>query len=186
MIKKISGEVWKPLLFDGHKSLRYKYAISSLGRVASYSNDVHEDGKLLKGSVTSGYKTLNLHMDGMSNTLYIHREVGRIFLPKPGKKEKIVLHLNHDKSDNRAKNLKWANQETATEHQQKSPARLAFHERQRSRLQGFKLNASQVRAIKTQLANPKRKLTNRQVAEKYGVSEMTIYRILRGESWSRI
>ncbi len=184
MIKKIAGEVWKPLTFGGHKTLRNKYAISSLGRIASYQDDVL-DGKLLKGSVTSGYNTLNLHADGKSNTLYVHREVAKHFLPKAGKKDTIVIHINHDKSDNRSKNLKWVTQENAIGHQQKSPARKAFHERQRSKNKGLKLSLTQVKSIKTMLANPKRKLNNRQLAEKYNVSEMTIYRILRGESWSK-
>lgn len=186
MIKKIAGEVWKPLTFGGHKTLRNKYAISTQGRIASYKDDVLEDGKLLKGSVTSGYNTLNLHADGKSNTLYVHREVAKQFLSKPGKKDAIVIHLNHNKSDNRSKNLKWVNQEYAIGHQQKSPARKAFHERQRSKNKGLKLSLAQVKTIKSTLTNPKRKLNNRQLAEKYGVSEMTIYRILRGESWGNI
>lgn len=186
MIKKIAGETWKPLTFKGHKSLRNKYAISSHGRIASYKDQIFEDGKLLKGSTTSGYKTLNLHADGKSNTLYIHREVAKQFLDKSGRKDSIVIHLNHDKSDNRSRNLKWVNQEHSIQHQQQSPARRAFHERQRDRSKGLKLTLAQVKAIKTQLANPNRKLTNRQIAEKYGVSEMTIYRILRGESWSSV
>ena len=184
MVKKIAGETWKPLTFKGHKALRNKYAISSLGRVASYQQDVNEDGKLLKGSVTSGYNTLNLHAEGKSHTLYIHREVAKLFVTKGGKKENIVIHLNHNRSDNRSKNLKWVSQEQSIQHQQKSPARKAFRERQLSRTKGLKLTLAQVKALKTQLANPKKKLTNRQLAQKYNISEMTIYRIQRGESWS--
>ena len=47
MIKKISGESWKPIQFTGYKTLRKKYAVSSLGRAASFSEDITEDGKLL-------------------------------------------------------------------------------------------------------------------------------------------
>jgi transcriptional regulator with XRE-family HTH domain len=36
------------------------------------------------------------------------------------------------------------------------------------------------------LANPKRKLTYKQLAEKYGVSEMAITRIKRGENWGHV
>ena len=69
MIKKIPGETWKPLEFPGWKQLRKKYALSSMGRVASYSKDVASDGKLLNGSLTTGYKTLNLHRPGNNGTL---------------------------------------------------------------------------------------------------------------------
>ena len=62
MIKKNNGEIWKQLQFKGWKQLRKKYAISSHGRAASYYKDILTDGKLLEGSLTSGYKTLNLHI----------------------------------------------------------------------------------------------------------------------------
>ena len=58
MIKKNAGEIWKQLQFKGWKQLRKKYAISSHGRAASYYEDILTDGKLLEGSLTSGYKTL--------------------------------------------------------------------------------------------------------------------------------
>ncbi len=74
MIKKLPGEIWKPLLFSGSKELRNLYALSSLGRIASYKAEILEDGKLLNGSLTTGYRTLNLHRPGNKGTLYIHRE----------------------------------------------------------------------------------------------------------------
>ncbi|HEX2609338.1 MAG TPA: NUMOD4 domain-containing protein, partial [Flavisolibacter sp.] len=57
MIKKLPGEVWKPLVFRGSKELRNKYAVSSLGRIASFKEEVTADGKLLNGSLTTGYRT---------------------------------------------------------------------------------------------------------------------------------
>ncbi|MBK6991632.1 MAG: hypothetical protein IPH34_07295 [Chitinophagaceae bacterium] len=36
MIKKLAGETWKPLLFSGWRQLRNRYAVSNLGRIASY------------------------------------------------------------------------------------------------------------------------------------------------------
>src|ERR1700754_3096625 len=121
MIRKLTGEAWKPLQFPGWKQLRKKYALSSMGRVASYSEDVLADGKLLNGSLTTGYKTLNLHRPGNNGTLYIHREIARLFLPKAGLKNKYVIHVNHNKLDNASKNLKWATLEEMIDHQQKSP-----------------------------------------------------------------
>src|SRR5580693_2575560 len=106
MIKKISVGTWKPLEFPGWKQLRKKYALSSSGRVASYSEDITEDGKLLNGSLTTGYKTLNLHRPGNNGTLYIHREIARLYLKKNTPKHRYVVHLNHNKLDNSVKNLK--------------------------------------------------------------------------------
>lgn len=186
MIKKIKGEKWEVIKIKGSKSLRNKYAISSHGRAASYKTDVHEDGKLLGGSLTSGYKTLNQHIDGKNNTLYFHREVAAAFNKMNSPKHKLVIHINYDKTDNNTKNLRWVTQQEANEHQQKSPKKLAYKKLQTERTKGLKLTATQVKAIKTILGNPKRKLTNQQVADKFKVSSMTIYRIKRGENWGKV
>jgi len=186
MIKKMTGEVWKSFQFPGWKELRKKYAVSSNGRIASYTEDLHADGKLLNGSLTTGYRSLNLHRAKSKSTLYVHREVARHFHKKTSPKQKFVIHLNHDKLDNRARNLKWATQQEVAEHQQQSPAKLAYKEVQASRTKGLKLSLSQVRTIKKSLGDPKRTLTYRQLADKYGVSEMTLYRIRSGENWGAV
>ncbi len=186
MIKKLTGEMWKQVLFPGHKSLRRKYAVSNLGRSASYSENILEDGKLLKGSVTSGYRTLNLHLDAGNGTIYIHREVAQLFCPKKSPKQKFVLHKNHKKGDNNYKNLKWATAEEVSQHQQNSPEKIAYKKRQASKTKGLKLTVTEVKNIKEAINNPKRKLTYKKLAEKYGVSEMTLYRIKSGENWGRV
>ena len=186
MVKKIPGEVWKPLQFPGWKHLRKKYALSSHGRIGSFTEDVTEDGKLLQGSLTTGYRTLNLHRPGNNGTLYIHREIARLFLGKPSVKNKYVIHSNHNKLDNSVKNLRWASLEDMIEHQQSSPAKLAYKKIQANRSVGLKLNAKQVESIKKTLVDKKRKINIKKLAEKYGVSEMTMYRIKSGENWGRI
>jgi hypothetical protein len=186
MIKKLAGEVWKPLLFSGSRELRNRYAVSSLGRIASYKEDVLKDGKLLNGSLTTGYRTLNLHRPGHKGTLYIHREIAKLFLKKSSAKHKFVIHKNHNKLDNNLKNLEWATLEKMIQHQQKSPAKVAYKKRQANREVGLKLTAVQVKKIKDQLNNKARRLTIKQLADKYNVSEMTMYRIKSGENWGRI
>jgi len=186
MIKKLPGEVWKPLVFSGSKELRNRYALSSNGRIASYREDVLKDGKLLKGSLTTGYRTLNLHRPGHKGTLYIHRELAKLFLKRPSPKHRFVIHLNHNKLDNNIRNLRWATLEEMIRHQQRSPAKIAYKERQANREVGLKLTAKQVRRIKDLLNKKERRVTIKQLAEKYAVSEMTMYRIKSGENWGRI
>jgi hypothetical protein len=186
MIKKLSGETWKKLTFSGSKDLRNHYAVSSLGRIASYKEDVLKDGKLLNGSLTTGYRTLNLHRPGHKGTLYIHREMAKLFLKKPSVKHRYVVHKNHNKLDNSLRNLAWSTLEEMILHQQKSPAKIAYKEKQANRSVGLKLTAVQVRRIKEMLNSDKRRLTIKQIADKYAVSEMTLYRIKSGENWARI
>lgn len=185
-VKKMAGESWKTIVFKGAKSLRKKYAVSNLGRAASFTKDIYEDGKVLTGSVTSGYRTLNLHVEEGNGTLYIHREVAKLFCKKNNPKQKVVIHNNHLKPDNRAQNLAWTTVEEASAHQQNSPKKLAYKAAQAQRKKGVKLTQVQVKAIKNSLLNGKRKLTYKQIAEKYCVSEMTIYRIKSGENWAAV
>jgi hypothetical protein len=97
-----------------------------------------------------------------------------------------VIHINHNKLDNAVKNLKWATLEEMIEHQQHSPAKIAYKKVQANRTEGLKLNATQVKGIKKILGDKNRKITIKKLAEKFGVSEMTMYRIKSGENWGRI
>ena len=189
MFKKLPGEQWKQIQFQGWKALNKKYTVSNLGRCASYFKDVTEDGKLLNGSVTTGYQTLNLHRPEHSGTIYLHREIARLFLKKPGNRHRFVIHLNHNKKDNRAANLKWATLEEMAAHQQQSPLKIAYKKLQQEKSatqKGLKLTPTQVKTIKKIIADPKRRLTYSQLAKKYNVSEMTIYRIKSGENWGKV
>lgn len=186
MIKKLAGELWKPLTFAGWRQLRNRYAVSNHGRIASYKEDPLADGKLLTGSLTTGYRTLNLHRPGNKGTLYIHREVARLFQQKKSNRHAFVIHVNHNKLDNRSSNLRWATQEEVIKHQQKSPAKIAYKEVQATRPTGLKLTATQVKKIKTILHSKNRNITIKKLASNYGVSEMTLYRIKSGENWGRV
>jgi NUMOD4 motif len=189
MIKKIPGEVWRQLQFPGWKQLRKKYAVSNHGRAASYDKGVTSDGKILNGSLTTGYRTLNLHRPGNKGTIYIHREVAKAFCKKKSSKYKYVIHINHKKLDNTYRNLQWATLEEMSSHQQNSPQKIAYKEKQRIRAstsKGLKLTPSQVKSIKKTIADPKRKITYKQLAKNYKVSEMTLYRIRSGENWGLV
>jgi hypothetical protein len=186
MIKKTPEEKWVPLQFTGYKMLRKRYAVSSLGRAASYSDDISKDGKLLNGSVTSGYRTLNLHLEKGNGTIYLHREIAKLFCKKRSPKHKYVIHVNHKKDDNRHTNLRWATLTEVGTHQQNSPQKIAYKKQQANKTEGLKLNATKVKAIKEAINSPKRKLTYKLMAAKYGVSEMTLYRIKSGENWGKV
>ena len=185
MINKLPREVWKQLTFPGWNQLRNRYAVSSMGRIASYKNKIL-DGKLLDGSLTTGYRTLNLHRPGNKGSLYIHRQIAKLFLKKLSIKHKYIIHLNHNKLDNHIKNLRWVTFEQMIMHQQKSPAKIAYKKVQANKTVGLKLDISQVKKIKDILHDPDRTITIKRLAKNYKVSEMTIYRIKSGENWERV
>ncbi len=189
MIKKLPGEQWKQLQFAGWKQLRKKYAVSNFGRCCSFNEDVAEDGKLLSGSITTGYRTLNLHRAENKGTIYLHREVAKLFCKKLTFRSKYVVHINHHKTDNKAANLKWATLEEMSAHQQKSPQKIAYKKLQKERSstqKGLKLTPVQVKTIKKIIQDPNRNITYKQLAKKYSVSEMTLYRIRSGENWGAV
>jgi hypothetical protein len=190
MIKKTDGEKWKQVVFDNCETMQRKYAVSNAGRVASYLKSVEKDGELLKGSQIEGYKVLRLRVQGAYVAFLFHRLVANAFCKKPSPLHTLVIHLNHKKEDNRAENIAWATKELVAEHSKKSPAVKAYRKRMQEAIpdikKGLKLTLGEVKQIKKMLQNPKRKLTHKQMAEKYGVSEMAITRIKRGENWGHV
>jgi DNA invertase Pin-like site-specific DNA recombinase len=51
---------------------------------------------------------------------------------------------------------------------------------------GHKLTANKVKFIKKRLADPNRTIRLKMLAKQFGISEMQLYRIKRGENWGHI
>ncbi len=190
MIKKTEGEKWRQVVFENWETMQRRYAVSNAGRVASYVKSVEKDGELLKGSEIEGYKVLRLRVKGAYVAFLFHRMVANAYCKKPSEAHSLVIHLNHKKQDNKADNIAWATKEMVAEHNKKSPAVKAYRKKMKDAVpdikKGLKLTLGEVKQIKKMLLNPRRKLTHKQMAEKYGVSEMAITRIKRGENWGHV
>ena len=111
--------------------------------------------------------------------------VAKYFCKKASKKQDFVIHIDHDKLNNHFTNLRWATMEEVGLHWITNPNVIAAKERRKLDKTGkySKLNHSNVVAIKKLLAKGK---TLKEIATKYGVSDMQIYRIKTGENWSHI
>lgn len=182
MVKPIKNEKWKVIHFN-NGVFRCAYAVSDQGRLVSYTTAI-KDGNLLRGTLMGGYPTLKLKPEGRNMTLFIHRLVAEAFLSKRSAKAMYVIHLNYNKEDNRASNLRWATKEEMERHQQKSPAVLAY--RSLNRKVGHKLTDVTVKRIKQLIFDKKRVRTMKQIAAQFGISEMQLYRIKSGENWGHI
>ena len=55
-----------------------------------------------------------------------------------------------------------------------------------NKTEGLQLNTEKLKVFKEAINNPKRKLTYKLMAAKYGVSEITLYRIKSGENWGKV
>ncbi|GAO29078.1 hypothetical protein JCM15548_11235 [Geofilum rubicundum JCM 15548] len=180
------NEEWKEIVFPAG-ALRKRYAISNYGRIVSYAK-IMADGQLVKGGCLKGYKTLPLRPFGKSTTYYVHKLVAQYFLPHAQESEDYVIHLDFNKSNNYVGNLKWATRQETFVHQQNNPCVIEGRKKVKERCPeaGPKLTSTQVMRLKKKLLDPERKTKLRIIAKQFGVSEMQLHRIRKGENWAHV
>lgn len=92
-------EQWKDIY--GYEGI---YQVSNLGRVKSLKCGKE---RILKSCVNGfGYHLVNLYLNKGYKSLYVHRLVATAFIDNPNNRREID-HINRDKNDNRACNLRW-------------------------------------------------------------------------------
>ena len=105
----MENEIWKQI--EGYEGL---YEVSNLGNVRSVDRKVWSRGfyATLKGKPKKvqvdprGYGIVFLSNCGAEKTHRVHKLVAKAFIPNPDKKPEID-HINANKMDNRADNLRW-------------------------------------------------------------------------------
>lgn len=116
---KIADEIWRDIV--GYEKV---YAISTLGRVRSFSRTVpHYSGvmrtlrdRILKPGINSaGYETINLYNGSTKKNVKVHRLVAETFLTQPDS-DFEVNHKNAIKIDNRLINLEWVSHKENMHH----------------------------------------------------------------------
>lgn len=178
MIQRYRNEKWKEVLFDETISEKHKFKISNYGRILNCNG---EKEVLVKGSLTNGYLTIPLKqkISGKSTARYVHKLLAEHFLER--NEGMYVLHLDHDKINNRIENLKWATKREKGLHQKKNPAFINKPKRPYS-----KLTEVRVRLIKRKINDPNRRTRMKMIAKQFGISEMQLYRIKSGENWGDV
>ena len=178
-------ETWKPVTHIKGMTNK-KYLVSSQGRIASYDSDIN-DKYVLKLHLNGGFPMATIHIDGKSKALFVHHALGHTFLKKTNPKQTSIIHLDYNKANNALSNLKWVTKKDQIEHSKKSPFVLQAAARKvYSGATARKLDEKKVIALKKELWNPKRKLSFKQIAAKYGIAEMNLYRIKNGEMWFHV
>lgn len=157
----LPSEVWLPVI--GYEGL---YEVSSLGRVKSLPGG-RRLGKVLKqANKTLNYKCVTLCRDGVSNTQFVHRIVAEVFISNPQGK-KTVNHLDGNPENNQVTNLEWATQGENEVYSWKHLGKKAYpHTR--------KLTDNQIANV----LHLRGSLSNRKIAELYGVSRSIVDRIM--------
>ncbi len=185
------NEVWKEFKPEGATR---RYMASNLGRIASFYEDLHKDGYLLKlgkGEPVSGSRiALKTYKAGgkigkngnpvsaITNISYpVHNIIADLFLEKTDEDQVQVIHLDHDKYNNEVSNLRWATAPEALAHRKLAP----YYKPPKK---GRKLTPDRVRLIKKKILEGKTKQSI--LAKQFGLSEMGIYRIKTGKLWADI
>lgn len=176
----VKKEEWRELKIDNF-SPRGKYEISNIGRVKSYLKKA--EGKILKTHLVEGYPAISFRMNtGKSSVRYIHKLVAQHFIENDYEKKQKVIHLDYNKLNNECSNLKWVNKEELDKHLAKNPnKKIIFGQRHFT-----KLNETQVIRLKKRIFDPNRKTRLKLLAKEFGISEMQLYRIKRGENWANV
>jgi hypothetical protein len=169
--------------------LKKKYAVTTFGRVISFTKDIEADGMEIGRSLHEGYRAIKLKLNGGKKnfTLLVHKAVAECYLDPPTEEHKFIIHKDRNKLNNRPENLKWVTKEEWWEHWKKSEAvQESLKKLHAPKQDGHKLTSTDVIRIKRMLADPHRKNTIARIAKMFKVSEMQIHRIKTGENWSHI
>jgi hypothetical protein len=178
-------EKWKLIRFSGKQPLR-TYLISNLGSFGS----IGEDGRirLIKLKPDRKGSRYNLRIKGVQQTVFLHKEVAKAFVKRKSAARSMIIRLDHNYMNDRADNLKWVTPKEHRSHVKNSPntrrsiIQKAFYSSPTAKV----FNERSVVKIKNMIWDPKRKLSYRQIAEIFGVSEMQIYRLKNGVLWFHV
>jgi hypothetical protein len=150
------------------------YQVSNLGRVRSLRRM-----KPLVGSIDScGYHRVTLWTPHGQSTGKVHRLVCRAFHGPPNILHREVAHLDNDRLNNRAANLKWV-----------SHAENIYHKRIHGthgageKHPGAKLTNAEIDLMVAGFLSGER---SRAIAARFGVSWHTVNDIRSGRSWRHI
>jgi hypothetical protein len=181
LVESFWNEKWVDVTFPEEiKSVRYQ--ISNYGRIRAI-NKITGREKLLKGSHSKrGHHRLNIKMEsGKGAGVYVHRIVAENFVNRASEAHEFVIHLDHDKTNNKYINLRWATQDKVNEHAKSSPLYDQAREKQREH---YKLNETKVKMIKRMLGRKKVKM--KIIAKQFGISHTQLNRIKNGENWADV
>jgi hypothetical protein len=106
---RLPGEVWLPVA--GYEGL---YEVSNLGALRSRHSG--EWVIVTGGTDPDGYPVAALYRDGKRKGIRLHRLVAEAFVPGRNILHREVAHLDNDRKNARADNLKWVSKRENRSH----------------------------------------------------------------------
>lgn len=161
-------EQWKPVV--GYEEY---YEVSNIGRVRRKQTD-----KILKPRISNGYFLVDLRVGGKRKYHRVHRLVAYAFVGVQPTGKHEVRHFDGDKKNNNSNNLSWGTRKD------NEFDKIRHDKTNRGQRNGrSKLTSDQVIKIRELLFMGD--LLQRQIAEMFSVSRMTISDIKGGRSWAK-
>lgn len=158
-------KIWKPV-----KGFEGRYEVSNKGQVRGLKRS-----SLLAPTIkANGYHSVKLYDGSKYTHKYIHRLVAEAYLDNPESK-RTVNHLDGNKGNNDSDNLQWTTHSENHLHAYST----GLKEKKSSR-GNTKLNDFEVSEVRLLLA---RGVTQKDIAEKFGVTRSCIADISSGRSW---
>ena len=177
------NEKWKPIWFDGINE-NERYEVSNFGRIRRFKKDIN-DWKVLKAQLVNGYRyfTFKSNIDWKhKKTKIVHKLVAEAFCERPSEKHEFVIHIDYNKENNRADNLRWVTKDELKEHHKKNPNYLSIN--RKGRITNSKLTETDVIRLKKKLKRGKNKLYK--LAKEFGITHTQLNRIRSGENWGHV
>jgi len=173
----------KAKLFFVDEKAQRKFAVTNFGRVILYFKEIADGRFIIPYIDNKGRPMITITpMDAARKSWVVHSLVATHFLPAAQPNQKFVIHLNHNIVDNYFSNLAWASQlEKSLHTKAHRKAQIQSGERKK---EGIKLSETQVIHIKRLIKRGK--VRNKMIAKQFGISEMAVYRIKRGENWAHV
>lgn len=172
-------ETWK--LIEGFNEVYYVSNIGNVKSIDHYYNSVRgtrlKKGRLIKlHKSNKGYLRVSLSMDCIKFTTGVHRLVAKSFIPNPSNKP-YVNHINGNKQDNRVENLEWCTNSENIVHAYKNNL-IKLNLGEDHHMSKFTNNE----VAKIRLLHSKGR-TNKELANRYKISEAAMSKILKNKSY---
>jgi hypothetical protein len=171
------GGLLSPMLENFMKTTRMENWIEieeAPGYYASNRGRIRGKRGIMKISINKdGYLLAGLKINGKQYTKVVHRLVLKTFGPEQPP-DTTVDHINRDRTDNRIENLRWA-----TKQQQSDNSKMP----KGSKHAMSKLTESDIPKIRQLLSMG---ISQKKIAEQFGVSELTIRHIKYNRNWSHV
>jgi hypothetical protein len=179
MTAKVQDEEWRPCpRYEGRYEVSSLGRIRSLARIETSTRGIRRVPACILNPMKNvdGYLQVSLRIEGRLKTARLHRLIALAFHgDKQNPLHKEVAHLDNDRANARADNLKWVSRAENLSH------RLLHGTDDRGeKHSSAKLTDAAVREIR---ATPG---VRRALAEKFGVSPHTIDDVRSGKRWRHV